>query len=496
MLLGNRTESKVGSKDIAKLRLTRLRAVSPKSELTQSRTVSAELKMLYMSGRLTLEGTLAEAESKLRIGNVTEALSKADTLFRPFPDAVRVWRLYAQALEQQGEHARAVEAYERVLEIVPADLRAMSGLARSLQAVGRTQEAGLVAQQVLDYMPTDREMLSLAPRPALGGDSAVYRVALAHLRSGLSARAVSYLRSLVANHADRADLRLALATALWRNQEHIAAVEQCWVVLSELPDCLLGHVLLFDIWRSACAVSLERMHLAHIERLDPDHRETAALFELNAPLSTREVLIQRPNGAHPHAQAEANQLSARVLADLLQAAQSTPSRPPTPVGSPESASFIVSEWSRAEDLSEASSAVQASFLDVVSSEDEIVFTAPRLPITPEPGDDLPSKLEPLTWTPSEETSKPIPQPATSKPVSKSRARSERSARASTPKNALEREVLSAAGAALDALIERLERAAATTPTPQVLEALGLAYTRRGNLEAALSAYQRALVKPK
>ncbi|MCS6772566.1 MAG: tetratricopeptide repeat protein [Thermoflexales bacterium] len=449
-----------------------------------------------MSGRLTLEGALIEAESALQAGNALQALAKTETLLVSFPDAVRVWRLHAQALEQQGEHARALEAYERVLAIAPTDLRAMTSAARMMQTIGRPQEASLIAQQVLDYLPTERGMLGLAPRPGLGDDAVVYRVALAQVRSGLPTRGLASLRALVEKHPARVDLRLSYARALWRTQEHIAACEQCWAVLSELPDCLVAHVLLFDIWRSACAVSLEQAHLAHVERLDPDHRETAALFELEAPLSVREVLVQRPNGVHPRPKTGFTEPTISLLADLLQATL----QPPEPLTQtapkdrlPEATDFIVGEWSRAEDLSAASGSAEARFVDVLSSEEGLSLSVPRVPITPEPGDDLTEQLEPLTWTPAGESPALASQPPR-KP--KSSARSARSTRAGAAKNPFEREVMSAEGAALDALIDRLERMAATEANAEIFEALGLAYTRRGNLEAALSAYQRALGKPR
>ena len=58
-------------------------------------------------------------------------------------------------LVAEGEHARAVEEYQKSVETDPTFTEAMHGLARALQDLGRLDEAIAVAKRIAEIDPDD-----------------------------------------------------------------------------------------------------------------------------------------------------------------------------------------------------------------------------------------------------------------------------------------------------------------------------------------------------
>ncbi|HEY3288671.1 MAG TPA: hypothetical protein VGK87_00950, partial [Anaerolineae bacterium] len=110
----------------------------------------------------TLESALAEVNGWISSANFEPAIARCDELAAFYPDALRLIQLRAKACELSGDMAHAVDGYRRILDITPADARAMVGLARCHAIVGSGVEARISAQQALALLPNDPDAVRIA----------------------------------------------------------------------------------------------------------------------------------------------------------------------------------------------------------------------------------------------------------------------------------------------------------------------------------------------
>jgi tetratricopeptide (TPR) repeat protein len=247
-----------------------------------------------MPREATLNEALIKVNNIVRQNHHAQALMETEELLVSYPNAVRVWRARAGAFEAAGNPESATEAYSRVLEFLPADPNAMNGLARCLSAAGRGTEAAEIAKQALDYDPDDQALRRTALIDVRGNSAAesVGRIALAQgqFRSNMSNRAIQKIRDLLEQQPSRVDAQVVLAEMLWRNGQRVTASEICQNILDQQPDCLNAHAMLMALWKKMGSAEMVHRHAQAIDAIDPDHRETLALFGEFSPVDPLDVL--------------------------------------------------------------------------------------------------------------------------------------------------------------------------------------------------------------
>jgi len=80
-------------------------------------------------------------------------LDLARALLQREPDRAEWWFLQGYALARQGQHAAAVESYERAIRISPEDESSWLSLGQSQSALGQMERAIQTYRQVLRYRP-------------------------------------------------------------------------------------------------------------------------------------------------------------------------------------------------------------------------------------------------------------------------------------------------------------------------------------------------------
>ncbi|MCS7055144.1 MAG: tetratricopeptide repeat protein [Thermoflexales bacterium] len=480
-----------------------------------------------MTAEPTFGDVLSEVQGAIAAGNYDRAIALTDKLLLAYPDALSVWRARAQAFSASGRPFQASEAYQRVLDIAPADVNAMKGLALALSAMGKRTEAKLVAQQALDYEPGDKALLAIAA-PSDGGDSgrsdigARLRDGMNDVQAGLLDRGIARLKQVAAHCPDRADVLALLAHALWRAGLRVAAAETCQSLLDIQPDCLNAHALLLALWRPIGPPGLDQAHLSAIARLDPDHSHVKALLGDDSPLEVVSVPAFPPSPIRPAPRASEALDREDWVDDLIAAASSAP-RPlerddvliaSASIGPAEAdvgddapqaddaeaigeadafaESLIPLEWEEAEDWPEERGEVAPAWL----ADQPAGFVPTRSPLRATNADEgAPTRVEPLEWEAGESpTAAPAFEslPSAADKVAAAR-RAIQQGRWQEAVGLYEKVIASRRGKALDEIIADLEAVRALQPaTRAVHELLGLAYARRGDVDAALDAYHRAM----
>ena len=74
-------------------------------------------------------------------GKLPEAVAKYEEAIAADAEFAEAWQGLALALNDLGEHARAIEAGEKLCELTPDDVLAHTTLSRLYQAAGKIEEA-------------------------------------------------------------------------------------------------------------------------------------------------------------------------------------------------------------------------------------------------------------------------------------------------------------------------------------------------------------------
>jgi tetratricopeptide (TPR) repeat protein len=380
-----------------------------------------------MNSESTLSDALSEVDTALAASDNERAAGLASELLLAYPNAVAVLRHRARALAASGRALQAAEVHRRVLEILPSDGEAMAGLARTLHTAGQPTEAREAARQSLDYLPGDGALKQIASdgQPFEPDQVSLHFFkARADMMTGMTRRSIDRLRTVVAQWPDRADARVALMQALWRDGSRIGAAEQAQAILDDYPNCLNAHLLLLEIWRTAGASDMELVHQRAIEQVDPDHRVSHALMGTQSPLQVKDVPA-RPAPVDEPAPLDEDPLAREDWVENLVAASLALPKPldqlreqadmpaadaveadvdtesPASEASDDEADFLSTfsplEWSTANDLSEEPAQDEFSVPWIDGDVKDAFSPARPRNAVPDPRDGVPEELDPLEW---------------------------------------------------------------------------------------------------
>ena len=398
-----------------------------------------------MNSESTLSDALSEVDIALAARNHDRAIALANELLATNLDAAGVWRARARAFESANRPVLAAEAHGRVLDFLPADRNAVAALARMLDAAGNANEARIWARQALDYKPLDLDLQRIASSPGepYKPDAVAMslRAALAQTQVGLLDRGIAGLKHVASQRPDRADVKVALAHALWKSGWRVATAELCQSILDEQPDCLDAHVILLQLWRHMAAPQQEQFHVQAIERIDPDHRLTAELLGDQTPLAVQDVPATRATANDPVITTQEDEQSREDWVDRLVAAASSAPAPldkivpavasPAPELTPTASNELNElnedgdgndvdididtsdaidvdalrplEWSAANDYVEDDiDGFDVPWLPSTSRSSPVVAPSGFVPskpasVTPDPKDGVPDRIDPLEW---------------------------------------------------------------------------------------------------
>ena len=289
---------------------------------------------------LTLQDALSEVGGWIAGSSYEQAIERCDEMAAFYPDAVRLLWARARAYELLGDMARASDDYCRIVDITPADARAMVGLARCQANAGQHAESTVNALQALAFLPNDPDALHIAGNiedgPVARGEIAMAR---SLFRGGIINRAFASMRRMITTVPDRADVQIALAEMLWRSGFKVSTVELCQSILDAQPDCLNAHIILAALWAQIGNMDIAGVHQAAVERLDPDYRAAREWLEEASPFVVRDVAaypqpIPREEVDQPLEQGVDSELDRSAWVDELIAAASpvapTPEAPALP----------------------------------------------------------------------------------------------------------------------------------------------------------------------
>ena len=247
---------------------------------------------------ISLQEYCEQIEGMVDQGRYAQAVANGKHILGKYPKYVAGYRLLGRAMLEARRDDDALDMFLRVLSADPEDMLSWVAMSEIYDRRDELEAAVWCLERAFE-LSVDNQLVGEELRQLYGRRDGVEparveltRGALArlYLKGDLLSRSVSEFRSLLDEQPDRADLEVAFAEALWRNEQRLEASEVCQRILDKLPYCLKANLLLGEIWVNSGREEGQE-YLRRAEALDPQNAMAKALFGDASPLMAQEVRI-------------------------------------------------------------------------------------------------------------------------------------------------------------------------------------------------------------
>jgi len=247
---------------------------------------------------VSLQEYIQEIEDAIEQGRYREVQAHGRHILQHYPKHLATYRLLGKAMLEAGQDELAEDMFQRVLSGDPEDFVSWVGMSIIRERQDDLQGAIWHLERAFELVSNNAaiqdELRGLYARRDGVESSRVQltqgALARLYMQGNLLSRAVEEFRTILTREPKRVDVRVALAEALWRNEQRVQAEEACLRVLEELPHCLKANLILGTLWVGSGREE-GRTHLRVAQALDPENQMAVELLGDASPLQLREVQI-------------------------------------------------------------------------------------------------------------------------------------------------------------------------------------------------------------
>ncbi|MBO9321156.1 MAG: tetratricopeptide repeat protein, partial [Roseiflexus sp.] len=286
-------------------------------------------------GHVSLQAAFDQTRQWLESDDLDRAIGMVQHILETYPKCLEAHQMLGEAFLSNRQYEEARIEFEKVLSFDPEHIPALVGLGMTSERLGQLSSAIAAFERALEIKPDLPELRSQLLRlytEAWGSEYAhlrLSRVGLARLyaKGHMLPQAISEFRQVVADQPDRLDARVALAEALWRDEQEEEALEVCRAILVSHPDVLKANLILGYIELASGNPSGEQYWRKTLT-IDPYQSMARMLFESLPPVDVPEPVIPEWD--------EAAWINRRVTAPVeqLTATRSMEATTPTAVAAP------------------------------------------------------------------------------------------------------------------------------------------------------------------
>ena len=254
----------------------------------------------------TLSKYCDEAKELIRADSYEQAIAICRHILRRYPKHVRAYRLLAEACLEKGDHVEAANLFKRVLGVDMEDMVVYVGLGIIFDEQGALDEAIWQLERAFELSPGNAEIRKELQRLYSDRDgTATPKLKLTpaalgrlYLREELYQRAIDEFRGVLEADAERVDIQVALAQALWWNGQKQDAAKVCDAILEKYPNCLKANLILGEILLDSGREAEGQALLETARATDPENVVAQALFRERSPLPSESVAVPRLDQKH------------------------------------------------------------------------------------------------------------------------------------------------------------------------------------------------------
>lgn len=218
-----------------------------------------------------------EIEGLIESGRIDEALSHCQHSLKTFPMYIETYRLLGKALLEVRRYSDAADIFQRILMTVPDDFVAHVGMSIICDDEAKVDETIWHMERAFEIQPSNPAIQSELKRLYGRRDGIeprkvrLTRDALANMytQGELYNQAISEIRSVLAEDANRPDLQVMLARAYYRARQKVEATEMSMALLKKYPYCLDALRVLVDILPGTGRAEDATVYRQRVEQLDP-----------------------------------------------------------------------------------------------------------------------------------------------------------------------------------------------------------------------------------
>jgi tetratricopeptide (TPR) repeat protein len=218
-----------------------------------------------------IEG-LVEHEQRL-----DEAIAHCRQILKTYPKHLETYRLLGKAYLEGRRYDEAVDVFERLLVAVPDDFVAHVGMSIIADDQGKLDDAIWHMERAFEVQPSNPAIQGELQRLFGRRDGVeppkirLTRGALAqmYVHGQLYAQAISEIRAVLSQDAERADLEVLLAKAYYQSGQKAEAAGICAQLLSRFPYCFIANALMVDALAGTGSAESSEEYRKRVIELDP-----------------------------------------------------------------------------------------------------------------------------------------------------------------------------------------------------------------------------------
>jgi tetratricopeptide (TPR) repeat protein len=218
-----------------------------------------------------------EIESLIEGGQLDEAIAHCQHILKTFPMYVETYRMLGKAHLEGRRYTDAADIFLRILQAVPDDFVAQVGMSIIRDDENNLDEAIWHMERAFEVQPSNSaiqgEMRRLygrrdgvePPKIRLSRDA----LANMYAQGELFNAAITEIRSVLAEDANRPDLQVMLARAYYRAGQKVEAAEIAIQLLKKYPNCMDALRILLDVLPGTTRADDTKVYRRHLIALDP-----------------------------------------------------------------------------------------------------------------------------------------------------------------------------------------------------------------------------------
>jgi tetratricopeptide (TPR) repeat protein len=228
--------------------------------------------------KVSLRNYNREIESMIEHGQrLDEALAHCLHILRTFSKHIETYRLLGKTYLEGKRYNEAVDIFRRVLVAVPDDFVSHVGMSIISDDQGKLDEAIWYMERAFEVQPSNAAIQGELRRLFGRRDGAeppkirLTRGALAHMymQGELYVQAISEIRAVLGNDAQRTDMQVLLARAYFRDKQKTEATDICNQLLKRSPYCFDANRIMVEILAGPQSAGSTDVYRRRVIELDP-----------------------------------------------------------------------------------------------------------------------------------------------------------------------------------------------------------------------------------